>query len=187
LLTAPQSTSPSLSTASSASPAAHSPGEESQGSPSNKSTNTSTAFFASTADTIASLKEPVFINDALPYYWLSLVLIDMLKQGAPTEASQAETEANATALDREINVGPANVGQDINATTPFMDSVNGIGLSRVPSYNYDGLSMGGARIIDLDEPNDKFAEVDFREMLIIAKDFARGDTGTMRAPSLGPF
>ncbi|KAG8729562.1 hypothetical protein FRC12_020886 [Ceratobasidium sp. 428] len=77
LLTAPQATSPSVGSTSAASPAADSPNAPSPAS----SSNTTTGFFASTADTIPHLKEPVFVNDALPYYWLALVLVDMLKPG----------------------------------------------------------------------------------------------------------
>ena len=54
-------------------------------------------------------------------------------------------------------------------------------------YGFTNFSSGTARIVDLEEQNNKFAEVDFREMLTIAKDFARGDTGTMRSPSLAPM
>lgn len=127
----------------------------------------------------------MFINDALPYYWLALVLVDMLKPGISAEITQEQADINAAAFN-PMNMGSANFDQEINNIIPAMDGTNGIGLSGMPNYSFTS-AMSGARIVDLDDQNDKFAEVDFREMLVIAKDFARGDTGTMRAPSLSPF
>ncbi|CUA75033.1 Transcriptional regulator ADR1 [Candida albicans SC5314] [Rhizoctonia solani] len=181
LLTSPQTTTPSMtgsaSPGSSAS-AMNSPGNNSQGADAQGSTPVA-AFFASTADTFASLKEPVFINDALPYCWLALVLVDMLK---PAEApAQTNIGATMSTLDASTT---ANLGQGIDGNIS-LDNFGDIEFSGLPNYNDYSNASTGARIVDLDETNDKFAELDFREMLAIAKEFARGETGGMRAPRPG--
>lgn len=129
----------------------------------------------------------MFVNDALPYYWLALVLVDMLKPGvaacasaALSSPSQTQTPAYSPPSHPDQEMMSENLGfqNDLSA----FEALNGL------MYNINhGQTMGGARIVDLEEQNDKFADVDFREMLTIAKDFARGDTGTMRAPSLAPM
>ncbi|CAE6425603.1 unnamed protein product [Rhizoctonia solani] len=170
LLTSPQTTTPSM--ANSVNPGSsgstmNSPGSNSKGSP---GPTPSAAFFASTADTFASLKEPVFVNDALPYCWLALVLVDMLK---PTETPVPHTDVNGT------------LGQGIDGSISSLDNLGNIDFSGLPNYNDYSSASTSARIIDPDETNDKFADVDFREMLSIAKEFARGETGGMRAPRPG--
>ncbi|KAG8745315.1 hypothetical protein FRC10_008332 [Ceratobasidium sp. 414] len=188
LLTAPQVTSPSVSSTSSASPAADSPNLNA---PSPASSNsTTTAFFASTVDTVAHLKEPVFVNDALPYYWLALVLVDMLKPGVAACASHIsnlQMQAQAAASGQDTGTGSSSSQLGLQNDPSVVDNVDAIGIDGMPQYGFGNTGSGSARIVDLEEQNNKFAEVDFREMLTIAKDFARGDTGTMRAPSLAPM
>jgi hypothetical protein len=127
----------------------------------------------------------VFVNDALPYYWLALVLVDMLKPGVAACASHiSNMQAQAAAADQAMSLGQHAIQNDL----PTIPAMNEVGMNGMPhSYGLGNLGAGSARIVDLEEQNDKFAEVDFREMLTIAKDFARGDTGTMRAPSLAPM
>ncbi|KAG9123203.1 hypothetical protein FRC07_000113 [Ceratobasidium sp. 392] len=189
LLTAPQVTSPAASTIA-ASPVADSPNAPSPNAPSPaSSSSTTTGFFASTADTIPHLKEPVFVNDALPYYWLALVLVDMLKPGVAASASHIsnlQMQAQAAAgQDIGVESSSSHLGSqnDLSAA----NTLNEIGMNGMPHFGFGNINVGSARIVDLEEQNNKFAEVDFREMLAIAKDFARGDTGTMRSPSLAPM
>jgi hypothetical protein len=127
----------------------------------------------------------VFVNDALPYYWLALVLVDMLKPGVAACASHiSNMQAQAAAADQGANSDQHTIQNDLSMVV----ALDEVGMNGMPhSYRFGSLGGGSARIVDLEEQNDKFAEVDFREMLTIAKDFARGDTGTMKAPSLAPM
>ncbi|KAJ1309913.1 hypothetical protein OPQ81_006672 [Rhizoctonia solani] len=184
LLTSPQITTPS--TTSSSSPgssgsATNSPSNNSQDNPNIQGPTPTAAFFASTADTSASLKEPVFVNDALPYCWLALVLVDMLK---PIEAPVPQPDINGMTPSLDTSATP-NLGQGIDASIPSLDNISSIDFSGLPNYNDYSSASTGARIVDLDETNDKFADLDFREMLAIAKEFARGEIGAMRAPRPG--
>lgn len=185
LLTAPQATSPSTSSASSASPATDG---TSAGSPSS-SYNRTTGFFASTADTVPRLKEPVFVNDALPYYWLALVLVDMLKPGVAACSSHiSNLQAQAAAANQGMGMGSSGGPLGLQDNVPAPENMNEIGTNGMPyPHGFTNFASCSARIVDLEEHNNKFAEVDFREMLTIAKDFARGDTGTMRSPSVAPM
>ncbi|KAG8712080.1 hypothetical protein FRC08_015059 [Ceratobasidium sp. 394] len=188
LLTAPQVTSPSVSSTNSASPAADSPNLNAP-SPAS-SNNPTTAFFASTVETVARLKEPVFVNDALPYYWLALVLVDMLKPGVAACASHIanlQMQAQAAANGQDTGIGSSSSQLGVQNDPSAANNVDGSGITGMPQYEFGSVGGGTARIVDLEEQNNKFAEVDFREMLTIAKDFARGDTGTLRAPSLAPM
>ncbi|CEL51939.1 hypothetical protein RSOLAG1IB_00476 [Rhizoctonia solani AG-1 IB] len=186
LLTSPHATTPSMTGSSSTGPSEpvmNTPISDSQGSPDHQNPIPTTAFFASTADTSASLKEPVFVNDALPYCWLALVLVDMLK------SPESSAAPNANASISGLNSGTmADLGQGVGQTilTPDnLSDLSGVDFSGLPNYNGYSNASGGARIVDLDETNDKFADLDFREMLAIAKEFARGETGGMRAPRPG--
>ncbi|QRV86525.1 Fungal specific transcription factor domain [Ceratobasidium sp. AG-Ba] len=184
LLTAPQATSPSTSSMSSGSPAT-------DGAPSPSSLDhITTGFFASTVDTVPRLKEPVFVNDALPYYWLALVLVDMLKPGVAACASHIsnlQMQAQSATASPDPGVGSSTGQLDFENDPLAAGGMSGIGMNGMPyPYGFTNFTTGSARIVDLEEQNNKFAEVDFREMLTIAKDFARGDTGTMRSPSLAP-
>ncbi|CAE6430961.1 unnamed protein product [Rhizoctonia solani] len=184
LLTSPHTTTPSM--ASSSSPGSsgssiNSPSNNSQGSPNIQDSTPAAAFFASTADTFASLKEPVFVNDALPYCWLALVLVDMLK---PAEVTVPQTNLSGPTPGLDSNT-TASLGQGIDGSIPSLDNLGGVDFSGLPNHHDYSSASTGARIVDLDETNDKFADVDFRDMLAIAKEFARGETGGMRAPRPG--
>ncbi|CAE6481752.1 unnamed protein product [Rhizoctonia solani] len=183
LLTSPHATTSATAgspSPGSSRPATKSPPNASQDGSDRQGSVPATAFFASTADTSASLKEPVFVNDALPYCWLALVLVDMLKPVEPPVVPNAN--GTTSGLDAAT---AANLGQNIEGSIQSLNALDGVDFGGLPNYNDYSNASTGARIVDLDETNDKFADLDFREMLAIAKEFARGEMGGMKAPRPG--
>ncbi|KAG8693475.1 hypothetical protein FRC09_010484 [Ceratobasidium sp. 395] len=112
----------------------------------------------------------------------------MLKPGVAASASQiSNLQTNATAAEQDAGIGSSSSQPGNQNDSSAANTISEIGMNGMPHYGFGNLGGGSARIVDLEEQNNKFAEVDFREMLAIAKDFARGDTGTMRSPSLAPM